>query len=52
MAFLPGIFDKAATQQPQQPAPVNANGSGGPASQQQQPANSQVTPNAQAAQQQ
>jgi len=52
MAFLPGIFGKAATQQPTQPAPANANGSGGPASQQQQPANSQVAPNAQAAQQQ
>lgn len=50
MAFLPGIFGKAATVQPQQPAPANSNGSGGPAAQQQQPANSQVTPQAQVAQ--
>ena len=52
MAFLPGIFGKAATTQPQQPAPANANGSGGPAAQQQQPANAQVSPQAQGAQQQ
>lgn len=50
MAFLPGIFGKAATQQPAQTAPANSNGSGGPAAQQQQPANSQVSPQAQAAQ--
>lgn len=50
MAFLPGIFGKAATQPIQQPAPANANGSGGPASQQAQPANGQVSPQAQAAQ--
>lgn len=49
MAFLPGIFGKA-TAPVAQPAPANANGSGGPAAQQQQPANSQVSQQAQAAQ--
>lgn len=51
MAFLPGIFGKAATQPVVQQSPVNANGSGGPASQQQQPANGQISPQAQAQQQ-
>lgn len=50
MAFLPGIFGKAAAPAPVAPAPANNNGSGGPAAQQQAPANSQVTQQAQAAQ--
>lgn len=50
MAFLPGIFGRAASQPATAPAPINSNGSGGPAAQQQQPANSQVTQDAQAAQ--
>lgn len=50
MAFLPGIFGRAASTPQAQPSPVNTNGSGGPAAQQAQPANSQVAPEAQAAQ--
>jgi hypothetical protein len=50
MAFLPGIFGSKPAQQPQaaqpaaQPAPVNANGSAGPAGQQQAPANPNANP--------